>query len=279
MTKARQNETPPGPPTAADRTWKTEEESDATNPNPVPVDVLDARLDGAKPQRRVFAKEDVAFSDGLMAARYVGSAHAPPAPHRDKTAPIDNVIVEATPVPDIPSRNATTDVPDVHELLQGTMLTPPAPQSRAAAPDSDPRPALLASRQDKTVLGPRAQARRTNLALIALAFTVLGAVGVAAFMAAGRRAQGTTETPPSATASVTATPQASAGPTQAAAPPTSTTAHAPSTAQTAATTAATPTTAAPPPTTSAARPPGSQAPKGASSGPGLTKGDVPWTID
>lgn len=276
MTKARQNETPPGPPTAADRSWKTEEESDATNPNPVSVDVLDARLDGAKPQRRVFAKEDVSFSDGLMAARYAGSAHAPPAPHRDKTAPIDNVIVEATPVPEIPSRQNTTDVPDVHELLQGTMLTPPAPQSRAAAPpDSDPRPALLASRHDKTVLGPRAEARRSRLALIALACTVLGAVGVAAFMAAGRRAQGT-DTSPSAT---TATATVSAVSTQATPPTATTTAQPPATAQTTATTAATPTTAAPTPTTSAARPPGSQAPKGASSGPGLTKGDVPWTID
>lgn len=277
MTKARQNETPPGPPTAADRSWKTEEESDATNPNPLSVDVLDARLDAAKPQRRVFAKEDASFSDGLMAARYAGAAHAPPAPHRDKTAPIDNVIVEATPVPDIPSRNATTDVPDVHELLQGTMLTPPAPQSRAAAPDSEPRPALLASRHDKTVLGPRAESRRRNLALIALVCAVLGGVVVAAFVATGRRAADPTPASSAPTTSAAATTSApattAAPPTSQAAPPATQPTQASPTVQS---TAGTPTTTAAP---ASARPSGSQAPKGAASGPGLTKGDVPWTID
>jgi hypothetical protein len=282
MTKGRQNETPPGPPTAADRASKTEDEALSTNPGVLPTDVLDARLDGAKPKRRVFAKEDVAFSDGLMAARYAGEAHAPKAPHRDQTAPMDNVIVDITEPPVAPPPRDPGAAPDVEELLQGTLATPPLPLAQpssarhavAGAADSEPRPAVVRREgSDTVVTTQRRESKLSGLAIALLAFAVVGAIGIAAFVAKGRTTTGA-ELPeaPGATqtaASTKATTTAAANPT----------------APTAQTTTPAATSAAAPTTTTAKAPPSAQPtpshapPRGSASGPSFTKGDVPWTID
>lgn len=281
MTKGRQNETPPGPPTAADRASKTEDEALSTNPGALPTDVLDARLDGAKPRRRVFAKEDVAFSDGLMAARYAGEAHAPKAPHRDQTAPMDNVIVDITEPPVAPPPRDPGAAPDVEELLQGTLATPPLPLTQpssarhavAGAPDSEPRPAVVRREgSDTVVTTQRRESKMSGLAIALLAFAVVGAIGIAAFVAKGTATTGAELPAPTQTA---ATTKATAAPT---ANPTAP-ATAQATAATATSTAAptTPTTAKAP--ASAQPTPSHAPPRGSASGPSFTKGDVPWTID